>query len=101
MPKQLAWTLVDHMIHIRDLPLRCPCCGLKTLGERGGYEICAVCFWEDDGQDDDDADEVLGGPNGDLSLTVARANYRAFGASCKQYLPHVRQPLPEEISDVV
>jgi hypothetical protein len=71
----------NRMTPIRDLPLRCPCCGFKTLSERGGYEICDVCFWEDDGQDDDDADEVLGGPNGDLSLTEGRANYRAFGAS--------------------
>ena len=28
------------------LPLRCPCCGCKTLGERGAYEICSVCFWD-------------------------------------------------------
>jgi len=34
-----------------------------------------VRFWEDDGQDDHDADEVRGGPNGSLSLTQARANY--------------------------
>ncbi|MEK8038405.1 CPCC family cysteine-rich protein [Burkholderia contaminans] len=89
------------MTSIRDLPLRCPCCRFKTLSERGGYEICAVCFWEDDGQDDDDADEVLGGPNGDLSLTKGRANYRAFGASRRQDLPHVRPPLPHEMPDAV
>lgn len=62
----------------------CPCCDCKTLGERGGYEICEVCGWEDDGQDNDNADEVLGGPNGDLSLTQARANYRQFGSSSRQ-----------------
>ncbi|WP_243460725.1 CPCC family cysteine-rich protein [Paraburkholderia largidicola] len=60
-----------------------------------------MCFWEDDGQDDDDADEVLGGPNGDLSLTEGRANYRAFGASRRQDLLHVRSPLPHEMPDVV
>lgn len=27
----------------------CPCCGHLTLGEPpGSYEICKVCFWEDD-----------------------------------------------------
>jgi hypothetical protein len=80
------------MTQIRDLPLRCTCCGCKTLSERGDNEICAVCLWEDDGQDDDDAYEVLGGPNGSLSLTVGRANYRAYGTSRRQDLPRVGQP---------
>ena len=30
----------------------CPCCLYKTLSEIGGYEICPVCFWEDDGVED-------------------------------------------------
>ncbi|WP_369334942.1 CPCC family cysteine-rich protein [Xanthomonas sacchari] len=77
---------------IKDLPLRCPCCSYKTLSERGAFEICAVCFWEDDGQDDDDADEVLGGPNGNLSLTQARANYQQFGVSRRQDLRYVIPP---------
>lgn len=47
-----------------------------TLHERGGYENCQLCWWEDDGQDDPHADEVWGGPNGDLSLTEARHNVR-------------------------
>ena len=92
---------LNRMTALRDLPLRCPCCRFKTLSERGGFEICAVCFWEDDGQDDDDAAEVLGGPNGDLSLTEGQANYRAFGASRRQDLPHVRPPLPHEMPDAV
>jgi hypothetical protein len=54
----------------------CPCCGERTLPERGGYYICRVCDWEDDGQDNHDADEVRGGPNGSLSLTQARQAFR-------------------------
>jgi len=30
----------------------CPCCGHLTLRERGGFELCPECDWEDDGQDD-------------------------------------------------
>jgi hypothetical protein len=74
----------------------CPCCGHATLTERGGYEICPVCFWEDDGQDDHDADVVRGGPNQLLSLTAARRNFAAYGACddrCRQF---VRPPLPSE-----
>jgi len=74
----------------------CPCCGYKTLGERGAYDICPVCYWEDDGQDDQDADVVRGGPNGALSLTQARENYRTFGASKERSRKHIRSPLPEE-----
>ena len=53
----------------------CPCCGYPTLSARGDYEICTICWWEDDGQDDADAEDVRGGPNGAYSLTRARANF--------------------------
>jgi hypothetical protein len=58
-----------------DGPYSCPCCGHPTLSERGGYEICDECGWEDDGQDDHDAQVVRGGPNGGVSLAQARAAY--------------------------
>src|SRR6185503_8797643 len=47
-----------------------------TLSDRQAYELCALCNWEDDGQDDPHADEVWGGPNKDYSLTEARTNFR-------------------------
>lgn len=77
-------------------PHRCPCCSKLTLSERGGFEICPVCFWEDDGQDDHDADVVRGGPNGALSLTEARENYRRFGAIEDRLRTAVRPPRPDE-----
>ncbi|RYE88738.1 MAG: hypothetical protein EOO75_12970 [Myxococcales bacterium] len=77
-------------------PHRCPCCHHRTLEERGGYEICPVCFWEDDGQDSHDADTVRGGPNGSLSLTQARENYLRIGACEEGMLGHVRPPRDEE-----
>jgi hypothetical protein len=69
----------------------CPCCGYATLNDRGGFEICQVCFWEDDGQDSHNADENLGGPNG-TSLTVARRNFLILGASDPRSREHVRAP---------
>jgi hypothetical protein len=30
----------------------CPVCGYLTLEERDSFDICAICFWEDDGIDD-------------------------------------------------
>jgi hypothetical protein len=78
---------------------KCPCCHCLTLDERGGYEICPVCFWEDDGQDDQDAKRVRGGPNGALSLEQARFNFASFGACDERSKRHVRPPTPDELGD--
>jgi hypothetical protein len=75
----------------------CPCCGHSTLGERAGFEICPVCFWEDDGQDDVDAHEELGGPNRG-TLWEARANFLKFGACEEAARRHVRPPAADEPS---
>ena len=80
-----------------DLPLRCPCCGCRTLDARCDFDICRVCFWEDDGQDDHDAEEVRGGPNGSLSLQEARSNYLRFGACELSMIENVRPPLQGEL----
>lgn len=53
----------------------CPCCYFPTLSERQAFDICFLCDWEDDGQDDHNADLVLGGPNHSYSLTEARKNF--------------------------
>lgn len=74
----------------------CPCCHYKTLESRGDYDICPVCFWEDDGQDDTDADaDQIFGPN-HMSLTQGRQNYQKIGAISERLLQFVRPPLPEE-----
>lgn len=57
----------------------CPCCGYATLTVRSRFENCFLCDWEDDGQDDHNADIVLGGPNVDYSLTEARNNFQKYG----------------------
>jgi hypothetical protein len=56
----------------------CPCCGYPTLGQLNAYEICELCNWEDDGQDDSNAEEVRGGPNADYSLAEARRNFKVY-----------------------
>lgn len=61
------------------------------------YDICKVCYWEDDGQDEHNADVVRGGPNGSLSLAQARANYLRLGACEERLVRHARPPLPEEL----
>jgi len=67
-----------------ELPARghrytCPCCGYPTIEEkRASWEICSLCNWEDDGQDDPDADKVAGGPNYSYSLSEARENFEKY-----------------------
>ena len=76
-------------------PVACPCCGYATLTARGLYDLCPVCFWEDDGQDNADADEERGRPN-PVSLLEGRANFLRFGASVEHDRAKVRPPRPDE-----
>ncbi len=75
----------------------CPCCGFLTLpGEPPGtYEICPVCFWEDDPVQFRDP-EFEGGANA-VSLEQARRNYARSGASAPEHRRLVRPPRAEEI----
>jgi hypothetical protein len=57
----------------------CPCCSFPTLTENDAFEICIICWWEDDGQSDLDADTARGGPNGRYSLADARRNFAVHG----------------------
>ncbi|WP_230686426.1 CPCC family cysteine-rich protein [Catellatospora vulcania] len=79
-----------------DGPYGCPCCGYLTLEWRGYHQICHVCFWQDDGQDDHDADEEYGGANGRLSLTEARRNFARWGACEASAVGRVRAPRDDE-----
>ncbi|MFD8420850.1 CPCC family cysteine-rich protein [Streptomyces sp. NPDC059466] len=65
-------------------PYACPCCKLPTLESRVEWEICHECGWEDDGQDDLNAAEVWGGPNGSESLTDARLRYAQYVETARE-----------------
>jgi hypothetical protein len=75
----------------------CPCCEFLTLGEPlpGTYEICPVCYWEDDNVQADDPN-YAGGAN-HISLEQAKRNFAQFGAIAREFLKSVRKPLTEEI----
>lgn len=70
--------------------LTCPCCGYETLREREAWEICPICFWEDEPTSDPYV--ATGGPNGSLSLYQAQRNFSVIGASDQGSLIHVRRP---------
>ncbi len=71
----------------------CPCCGCKTISEE--YDICPVCFWENDPIQDMYPD-CSGGAN-NVSLIEAKKNYKEFGAIEKRFLNVVRKPYDDEL----
>lgn len=75
----------------------CPCCGYKTLPERGAYDLCPVCWWEGDAADTDA--ESMAGPNGTTLLEGQRL-YQRYGASALHGVHQVRRPTPGEPRDL-
>ena len=70
--------------------LPCPCCGYQTLTELDAYELCPVCFWEDDPHQSQDATFALGA-NG-TSLIEAQRTYLRIGAMHPVFVKKVRRP---------
>ena len=65
--------------------LQCACCDHFSLDD-GAWEICPVCFWEDDGLGISKPDEQSG-PN-HITLRQARANFAAYGACDRRVRPN-------------
>ncbi len=76
---------------------KCPCCGFYTFEHRpnGTYDICKVCFWEDDPTQLGDCN-YKGGANG-VSLLQAKVNFLRFGACEERMIPYVREPKEDEM----
>jgi hypothetical protein len=73
----------------------CPCCGhVIFLEPPGSYDICEICFWEDD--------IVMlrwpttGGGANHVALVEAQSNYADFGASERAHAVHVRPATDDE-----
>lgn len=69
----------------------CDCCGYRTLDEpRGSYQICEVCFWQDDGYIDEEGYYDTGANH--VKLSEAQSNFKKFKAYEKRVLNYVRNP---------
>jgi hypothetical protein len=76
----------------------CPCCGYLVLPEPpGSYDICPICFWEDDISQLRFVD--LGGGANRPSLIEAQKNYETFGCSERRFHANVRPPTADERRD--
>ncbi len=76
----------------------CPCCGFETFESPPcSYDICPICFWEDDGF------QLYfpfqqGGAN-KSSLVQAQVAFIQFGACERRLIDHARSPLATERKD--
>jgi hypothetical protein len=89
----------DTLLLLTTNKFACPCCGYKTFDGKpdGSYNICPVCFWEDDPIQLEDPD-YEGGANS-MSLRQAQQNFLEFGACDRDMLQNVRQHAKDEERD--
>jgi hypothetical protein len=78
---------------------KCPCCGYFTLNQKADntFQICLVCYWEDDGVQLNDPN-YEGGANR-ISLNEAKKNFEEFGAIEKRFVTQVRPPNKDEVKE--
>lgn len=67
----------------------CPCCGYRTMDSDGNYDICPICFWEDDPFQKENEYDL--GAN-QIPLIEAQKNYISYGACEKRIVEYVRKP---------
>lgn len=95
---------------------KCFCCGYMTLEARAEFDICPVCFWEDDVYiivdeksksitslyneagdiPEDKLLDIKSGANHGLTLREGQENYKKYGACEKDMKKHVRRPRKSE-----
>ena len=74
-----------------------PCCGyISLIDGPGQYDICSICFWEDDLSQLRFPTTI--GANR-VSLIDAQKNYTALGASEERLTQHVRRPTTADQRD--
>ena len=77
----------------------CPCCGHMSFDEKpGSYDICPICFWEDDAVQLQSDWWDRGGAN--IPLRQAQRNYAKFGAEQERLLQHCRAPVEGDLRDL-
>lgn len=76
---------------------KCKCCGYYTLvgtEEDILWDICPVCFWENDVFEDNP--KAYSGAN-HKTLEQGRENYKKYSACDLRSIKLVRLPLPQEL----
>lgn len=73
----------------------CPCCGYLVFpAMAGSFDVCPICYWEDDDAQLLDPNHV--GESNRISLIEAQNNFMEKGWSDKRFAPQVSKPTPED-----
>src|SRR5262245_51386512 len=69
----------------------CPACGYLTIENPADWDICPICFWEDDVFYTPGEDRTSSANRG-MAISEAQANFILYGAVDLKCKDHVRQP---------
>jgi len=64
--------------------VQCDCCDHFSIPAERDWEICPVCFWEQDSFGVSDPDEPSGANHG-LTLREGRRNFAELGACSREF----------------
>ncbi len=98
--RDLAFGHSQHFVYTSQSAMKypCPCCGYRVFEEPpGSWDICPICFWEDDLSQLRFA-HMAGGANR-LCLADAQRNYTEKGVSQPGMEQHVRRPSNYDLRD--
>lgn len=82
--------ILNSFIEINDIDIQlspCPCCGYNTIKQIGHYNICPVCYWEDDGGRDENAFSSANS----MTLKEAKFNFQNLGVMSERFLEIVEK----------
>lgn len=77
----------------------CPCCGYHTFKEplEGYYNICDICYWIDDMEQQKNPTNVNGA--NELSLQESIYNFIKYGVGDIKYKNYIRKALDNEVPE--
>src|ERR1700733_8432293 len=76
----------------------CPCCGYLVFKEKpGSYDVCPICYWEDDAMQL--SFPMMEGGANTVSLHQAQKNFQLIGACESGLSTKVRGPLSSDQRD--
>ncbi|MFB6179922.1 MAG: CPCC family cysteine-rich protein [Halorientalis sp.] len=78
----------------------CPVCGYRTLPSHPHqvrYEICPICYWEDDLVQQSKPKSPAGANK--IPLQQARENFRKYGAVERRLVEYTREPTDDDDRD--